>query len=74
MRRGDPKCILCRGERRWWPAALRRCPFHPGVAAQHYVCIGCARAHGLGEGQGFFKMCPKAPEIAVARALMGEDE
>lgn len=72
MRRGDERCILCRGERGWWPCALRRCDFHPGIAAQHYVCVGCAEAHGLGE-RGFFRMCPKAPEIAVARAVMGDE-
>ena len=56
----------------WWPAALRRCPFHPGIAAQHHVCSGCANAYGLGD-RGFFRVCPKAPEIQVALALMAEE-
>lgn len=56
----------------WWPAALRRCPFHPGIAAQHHVCAGCANAHGLGD-RNFFRVCPQAPEIQVALVLMGED-
>lgn len=71
MRDGDTRCILCRGARGWWPCAQRRCEFHPGIAAQHHVCCGCAEAYGLGE-QGFFDVCPEAPEIAVVRALMGE--